>query len=72
MSERIVNTNGAAIHVTESGIAEPALIFLHYWGGSSRTWQGVVDRLHQTRRVIVLDQRGWGNSVATDGHGRRC
>jgi 3-oxoadipate enol-lactonase len=67
MSERIVNTNGAAIYVTESGVAEPALVFLHYWGGSSRTWQDVVDRLGETRRVIVLDQRGWGNSVATDG-----
>ncbi len=67
MSDRIVNTNGAAIHLTESGGAEPALIFLHYWGGSSRTWQGVVDRLGETRRVIVLDQRGWGNSVATEG-----
>lgn len=67
MSERIVNTNGAAIYVTESGVAEPALVFLHYWGASSRTWQDVVDRLGETRRVIVLDQRGWGNSVATDG-----
>jgi pimeloyl-ACP methyl ester carboxylesterase len=67
MSEHIVNTNGAAIHVTDGGAAEPALIFLHYWGGSSQTWQGVVDRLGETRRVIVLDQRGWGHSVATDG-----
>lgn len=67
MSKHIVNTNGAAIHVMESGAAEPALIFLHYWGGSSRTWQGVADRLGKTRRLIVLDQRGWGYSVAADG-----
>ena len=67
MSEHIVNTSGAAIHVTESGVAEPALVFLHYWGGSSRTWQGVVDRLGETRRMVALDQRGWGNSVVTDG-----
>ena len=45
MSDRIVNTNGAAIHVAESGVGEPALIFLHYWGGSSRTWRGVIERL---------------------------
>jgi len=67
MSARIVNTNGAAISVTESGVGEPALIFLHYWGGSSRTWQSVVDRLDEKPRTIVLDQRGWGASVATDG-----
>jgi pimeloyl-ACP methyl ester carboxylesterase len=67
MSEHIVNTNGAAIHVTESGVAEPALVFLHYWGGSSRTWRGVVDRIGDTRRVVVVDQRGWGHSVAMDG-----
>jgi hypothetical protein len=29
MSDRIVNTNGAAIRVTESGAGEPALVFLH-------------------------------------------
>lgn len=67
VTRRIVNTNGAAIHVTDSGIAAPALIFLHYWGGSSRTWQDVVERLGGTRRAIALDQRGWGNSVAMDG-----
>jgi 3-oxoadipate enol-lactonase len=67
MADSIVNTNGAAIHVTESGVGEPALIFLHYWGGSSRTWQSVVDRLGLKPRTIVLDQRGWGSSVATDG-----
>ena len=67
MSDCIVNTNGAAIHLTVSGVGEPALVFLHYWGGSSRTWQGVVDRLGQKPRTIVLDQRGWGNSVAPDG-----
>jgi hypothetical protein len=32
MSKHIVNTNGAAIRVTKGGAAEPALIFLHYWG----------------------------------------
>lgn len=67
MADSIVNTNGAAIHVTESGVGEPALIFLHYWGGSSRTWQDVIDRLGGRPRSIALDQRGWGGSVATDG-----
>jgi 3-oxoadipate enol-lactonase len=67
VSDSVVNTNGAAIHVRERGVGEPALIFLHYWGGSSRTWQSVADRLGEQRRTLVLDQRGWGDSVATDG-----
>ena len=41
-SHRIVNTNGAAIQVTDRGAGERALVFLHYWGGSSRTWQDVI------------------------------
>jgi pimeloyl-ACP methyl ester carboxylesterase len=66
MPDGIVSTNGASIFVRDSGSGEPALVFLHYWGGSSRTWQGVVDRLGGEPRVIALDQRGWGNSLATD------
>jgi pimeloyl-ACP methyl ester carboxylesterase len=67
MSNRIINTNGASIRVAESGAGEPALIFLHYWGGSSRTWRGVIDLLGGRPRCIAVDQRGWGGSVATDG-----
>ncbi len=67
MPDLIVNTKGAAIHVEESGIGEPALVFLHYWGGSSRTWRGVIERLGGEPRCIALDQRGWGASTATDG-----
>jgi pimeloyl-ACP methyl ester carboxylesterase len=26
------------LNVLESGAGEPALLFLHYWGGSARTW----------------------------------
>lgn len=67
MSRRTIDTNGASIRITETGDGEPALIFLHYWGGSSRTWQDVIDRLGGRPRSIALDQRGWGGSVATDG-----
>ena len=67
MSDHVINTNGAAIRIEESGAGEPALIFLHYWGGSSRTWRSVIDRLSGNSRCITLDQRGWGASIATDG-----
>ena len=66
MSDRVINTNGAAIRVEESGAGEPALIFLPDWGGSSRTWRIVIDRLGDKSRCIALDQRGWGASIATD------
>jgi pimeloyl-ACP methyl ester carboxylesterase len=66
-STQTVQTSGAAIRITESGSGEPAFVFLHYWGGSSRTWNGVIDRLDERVRCIAVDQRGWGESVATDG-----
>lgn len=45
-------------HRTGSG---PALVFLHYWGGSSRTWTPVIDRL-PGREVVTIDSRGWSRS----------
>jgi 3-oxoadipate enol-lactonase len=53
--------------VEMAGAGDPALVFLHYWGGSSRTWQEVIGRLGGEPLAIVLNQRGWGGSVATDG-----
>jgi pimeloyl-ACP methyl ester carboxylesterase len=67
VSRRIINTSGAAIQIAETGDGNPALDFLHYWGGSSRTWQDVIDRLGGRPRCVALDQRGWGGSVAIDG-----
>lgn len=46
--------------------AGPTLVFLHYWGGSARTWQPVVDRL-VGRDVLTLDFRGSGRSSALPG-----
>jgi pimeloyl-ACP methyl ester carboxylesterase len=67
MDRRVIDTNGAAIQVADIGDGEPAFIFLHYWGGSARSWQAVIDRLGGRPRSIALDQRGWGDSIATDG-----
>ncbi len=50
------------LHVEDLGINAPALVFLHYWGGSSRTWRHVTQRLRPAFRTIALDQRGWGQS----------
>jgi len=65
--ERIVETRNASIRLVESGTGEPAAVFLHYWGGSSRTWRYVTRLLSDRVRCICLDQRGWGRSSAPDG-----
>ncbi|WP_019579818.1 alpha/beta fold hydrolase [Pseudomonas mandelii] len=59
-----VKTRGARIYVNESGSGEPALLFLHYYGGSSRTWDGVIRGLDSQYRSIAMDHRGWGESDA--------
>jgi pimeloyl-ACP methyl ester carboxylesterase len=63
-------SNGIQIHVEEQGSGEPALVFLHYWGGSSRTWRKVIAALPESYRSIAIDHRGWGHSDApASGYG---
>src|SRR5262249_50901587 len=66
-SGRVIETNGAALRIAEGGTGEPALVFLHYWGGSARTWQRVLHWLGEQVPWGAINQRGWGGSVATDG-----
>ncbi len=61
-----IATEGAKLVVSEKQTGEPALVFLHYWGGSARTWDPVIAHLPKAIRSVALDQRGWGGSVATD------
>lgn len=44
----------------------PTLVFLHYWGGSARTWSPVIDRL-PGRDVLTIDFRGWSRSKDLPG-----
>ncbi|WP_369211388.1 alpha/beta fold hydrolase [Streptomyces flavofungini] len=46
--------------------AGPTLVFLHYWGGSARTWDLVVDRL-AGRDTLTMDFRGWSRSSSLPG-----
>jgi pimeloyl-ACP methyl ester carboxylesterase len=50
------------IYAEEVGEGCPALLFLHYWGGSRRTWTGVIEWLSDRFRCIAVDLRGWGKS----------
>ena len=45
----------------------PALVFLHYWGGSRRTWMPVLRRLDPGQGFVAYDQRGWGDSTSVPG-----
>jgi len=54
--------NDIELNVRDQGQGENALLFLHYWGGSSRTWCEVIERLENDFRCIAYDHRGWGNS----------
>jgi pimeloyl-ACP methyl ester carboxylesterase len=58
--------NGVDLNVREEGHGDTALLFLHYWGGSSRTWGRVVQLLENQYRCIAYDHRGWGDSEAAE------
>ncbi|KAI9899736.1 hypothetical protein N3K66_006197 [Trichothecium roseum] len=41
----------------------PTLIFLHFWGGSSRTWDVTVSHLSPFFPTVAFDTRGWAQST---------
>ncbi len=67
MTARTIPTRGARIACTDRGAGGIAFLFLHYWGGSSRTWERVIAELEADARCVAVDQRGWGGSEALDG-----
>ncbi|MBA3659529.1 MAG: alpha/beta hydrolase, partial [Gemmatimonadales bacterium] len=59
--------NGNVTEVVHRGPQRgPALVFLHYFGGSSREWAGVMDQLDGEHRCIAPDLRGFGQSGAPE------
>ena len=63
-TDAVIVANGIDLHVERQGDKGPAIVFLHYWGGSSRTWHHVTARLAPSCRTIAIDHRGWGRSDA--------
>jgi 3-oxoadipate enol-lactonase len=57
-----MKVQGLSIHVEQRGSTEPTIMFLHYWGGTSRTWSRVAAKLQGKFRTIAYDARGWGRS----------
>ena len=67
-----MTVNDLQLNVVDTGEGKPALVFLHYWGGSARTWQRMTDGLARSYRCIAYDQRGWGQSdKPLEGYGLR-
>lgn len=62
MKRTTLQVNGVDLSLLECGAGTPALVFLHYWGGSARTWAGVMEHLAGEHRCIAIDFRGWGES----------
>ena len=65
--KRVIDVDGAVLHADTRWGATPALVFLHYWGGSRRTWRPVLARLQPDQAFVNYNQRGWGDSVDAPG-----
>jgi pimeloyl-ACP methyl ester carboxylesterase len=66
---KMVRVQGLNFQVRDVGDKQPALVFLHYWGGTGRTWGLVIRELAGHHRCIAPDFRGWGGSDKTaDGY----
>lgn len=62
-----VQVKGGRLPVRVRDGAGLTLVFLHYWGGSHRTFAPVVDRLTSGGGVVSFDHRGWGMSRELPG-----
>lgn len=57
------------LNIEELGAGDLALVFLHYWGGTHRTWNKMAAELQSSYRIVTYDMRGWGESgAAEDGY----
>jgi pimeloyl-ACP methyl ester carboxylesterase len=64
-----VQIGNVSLEVEVTGSGAPALVFLHYWGGTHRTWKSVAGVLEKRFQVVTYDMRGWGFSgVAADSN----
>ena len=59
-----INFNNLNLNYQDRGSGDTAIFFLHYFGGSSRSWNEVVDAMASTCRCIAPDLRGFGQSSA--------
>jgi pimeloyl-ACP methyl ester carboxylesterase len=60
-----LRVNGLDFNIRDIGSRDPALVFIHYWGGTGRTWDLVAKPLSGHHRCVAPDLRGWGGSDKT-------
>ena len=63
-----LKTGGTILNVFEAGVenynkSRPTLVFLHYFGGSSRAWTEVIEPLAADFHSVAPDLRGFGASI---------
>ncbi len=54
------------LHYTEQGKGDKTLVFLHYFGGASSTWDEVISYLQNDFRCIAIDLLGFGKSPSQE------
>ncbi|MFT4113113.1 alpha/beta fold hydrolase [Silvibacterium sp.] len=61
-----LTVNDVSLYVEQAGSsAQPSLVFLHYWGGTHRTWSQVIAALGEDFHTVAFDSPGWGQSGAS-------
>ena len=58
----VASADGVPIRYHAEGSGEPALVFIHGWGGDRSHWAEQVARFSGDREVITLDLAGHGDS----------
>ena len=61
MTDQLLEVNGLQLACSESGEGTP-LVLLHGFPFDRRMWQGQVDSLSRSCRVVSIDLRGFGDS----------
>lgn len=54
--------NYSASYNANFKMSRPSLVFLHYFGGSSRSWTEVIEKLESDFHCVAPDLRGFGES----------
>ena len=73
--DTILTCSRARLHIHESqpgagtGVGKTTLVFLHFFGGSSRTWLPVLKELDLEFPCVAVDLRGFGQTVVTEAAG---
>ena len=55
-------TNRAALNFVETGKGKTTLVFLHYFGGSSKSWNSVIAQLEGSFHCVAMYLRGFCGS----------